>query len=312
MKSIGAVDPAAPTIGRFTLTGPTEITLRNGTTGRSATLAHVGLALGRHAERGASRSGAARSGSGRPESTSRSSATNGKGSFVAPHLVLSPGPYARACDRPVRARRGPRAAVDGSARRRRRRGRCRATRSARSATPGSMPLLGRVIRHDHVHLDVIVNGRDGRRFPAAIGLAEPVDGGPCPPGAALVGRLRAPARRSSPRSRTRLCTPTPRAGSSTSSPTGRTRTRSARSSTSGACASTASCVGGYCTGGGKELRVYVDGRRVTGDPREGRAARTPADRGRLRRQRLRLGAVPLHGPLARAGLRRAGREVVPA
>ena len=27
-----------------------------------------------------------------------------------------------------------------------------------------------------------------------------------------------------------------------------------------------SCVGGYCTGGGRELRVFVDGRR-TGDPR---------------------------------------------
>ena len=29
----------------------------------------------------------------------------------------------------------------------------------------------------------------------------------------------------------------------------------------------ATCVGGYCTGGGKELRVYVDGRRVR-DPRQ--------------------------------------------
>ena len=28
-----------------------------------------------------------------------------------------------------------------------------------------------------------------------------------------------------------------------------------------------SCVGGYCTGGGRQLRVYVNGRRVTGDPR---------------------------------------------
>ena len=29
----------------------------------------------------------------------------------------------------------------------------------------------------------------------------------------------------------------------------------------------ASCLGAYCAGGGKELRVYVDGRRVPGDPR---------------------------------------------
>jgi hypothetical protein len=29
----------------------------------------------------------------------------------------------------------------------------------------------------------------------------------------------------------------------------------------------ARCVGAHCTGGGKELRVYVDGRRVAGDPR---------------------------------------------
>ena len=27
------------------------------------------------------------------------------------------------------------------------------------------------------------------------------------------------------------------------------------------------CIGGYCNGGGKELRVFVDGRRVSGDPR---------------------------------------------
>ena len=29
----------------------------------------------------------------------------------------------------------------------------------------------------------------------------------------------------------------------------------------------ASCLGSYCSGGGKELRVYVDGTRAGGDPR---------------------------------------------
>src|SRR5262249_56387760 len=41
---------------------------------------------------------------------------------------------------------------------------------------GLPPLVGAVIRHDHVHLDVIV---DGRRVvvPAGVGIAEPVDTG---------------------------------------------------------------------------------------------------------------------------------------
>src|SRR5262249_48810681 len=30
----------------------------------------------------------------------------------------------------------------------------------------------------------------------------------------------------------------------------------------------ARCIGGYCAGGGKELRAYVDGRRIDGDPRK--------------------------------------------
>ena len=30
----------------------------------------------------------------------------------------------------------------------------------------------------------------------------------------------------------------------------------------------ANCIGGYCTGGGGELRAFVDGHRVAGDPRQ--------------------------------------------
>jgi len=35
---------------------------------------------------------------------------------------------------------------------------------------------------------------------------------------------------------------------------------------------TEGCVGGYCTGGGKEPRVYIDGKRVSGGPASDRAS----------------------------------------
>ena len=70
----------------------------------------------------------------------------------------------------------------------------------------------------------------------------------------------------------------------------------------------ARCVGGYCTGGGKELRVYVE--------RAPRARRPAPDRAATSGQEIAVvltrsdfGSVPSRytGPLARAGLRRPRR-----
>lgn len=127
------------------------------------------------------------------------------------------------------------------------------------------PLLGAIIRHDHLHLDVIV---DGRRIvvPAGIGLAEPVDRGPCRAGPAVSGDC---------------ATGTSYFGEVAVSPlhthtaSGIVHVESDRLErfTLGqffdqwGVRFDASCIGGYCTGNGKELRVFVNGRRVSGDPR---------------------------------------------
>jgi hypothetical protein len=52
----------------------------------------------------------------------------------------------------------------------------------RMAKAGLVPVTGPLVRHDHVHLDVIVDGRE-LTVPAGVGQAEPVDDGPgrCPP-----------------------------------------------------------------------------------------------------------------------------------
>jgi hypothetical protein len=52
----------------------------------------------------------------------------------------------------------------------------------RIARAGLVPVTGALVRHDHVHLDIIVNGRR-LTIPASVGQAEPVDDGPgrCPP-----------------------------------------------------------------------------------------------------------------------------------
>jgi hypothetical protein len=51
---------------------------------------------------------------------------------------------------------------------------------------GLTPVLGNLTRHDHAHLDVIVDGRKVT-VPAGVGQAEPVDGGPCPRNPTPVG-----------------------------------------------------------------------------------------------------------------------------
>jgi hypothetical protein len=136
---------------------------------------------------------------------------------------------------------------------------------SRIAGAGLVPLLGAIVRHDHVHLDVIV---DGHRVtvPAGIGLAEPVDTGPCP---ALAGKNGDCATGHG------FFGEVANSPLHTHSSSGLIHIEADRPGryTLGQFFDEwgvrlgARCVGAYCTGGGKELRVYVDGRRVSGSPR---------------------------------------------
>jgi len=259
VRSVGPVDPAAPTVGRFTLTGRTEITLRNGTTGRRATLRSGGV----HTVD--TRTGTAffhgpqvwfwTTGKHVPFL-----ATTGSAGF-SPALVLLRGTSeARVLD--------PCGLVGGPA------PKARATKApwplprfalTAIGRAGLTPLLGRVIRHDHVHLDVIVNGRPVK-VPGGIGLAEPRDGGPCPQGPKSSGDCATGE------------TIFARVANSplhTHASSGLVHIESDRDVpfTLGQVFDEwgvrfdRRCLGAYCTGGGKQLRVYANGRRVTGDPR---------------------------------------------
>ena len=180
---------------------------------------------------------------------------------------------------------------------------------SRIGRAGLTPLLGRVIRHDHLHLDVIVNGRKVK-VPGGVGLAEPLDGGPCPQGPGSSGDCATGES---------FFAQVANAPLHTHASSGLIHIESDRRDayTLGQVFDEwgvrfdRSCVGGYCTGGGKQLRGVRERPSRDGRPARGRAGGAAGDRGRLR-QRLRLGAVALRGPLARAGLRRARREVVPA
>ena len=136
---------------------------------------------------------------------------------------------------------------------------------SRIADAGLTPLLGRLVRHDHVHLDVVVNGRKVT-VPAGVGLAEPVDGGPCPAGSQLQGdcvthHIYAAAVANSPLH--------------THSASGLIHVEPDRPGTytlgqffdEWGVRLDSRCIGGYCAGKGKELRAYLDGHRIGGDPR---------------------------------------------
>ncbi|HUY71905.1 MAG TPA: hypothetical protein VMV08_06650 [Gaiellaceae bacterium] len=127
------------------------------------------------------------------------------------------------------------------------------------------PLLGNLIRHDHVHLDLLVNGKKVT-IPAGVGLAEPLNSGPCPHGAPPQGDC---------------ATHTFFAGQVANSPihthttSGIIHVESDRPGTftlgqffdEWGVRFSSSCLGGYCAGTGEELRVYVDGKRISSDPR---------------------------------------------
>ncbi|HZO96410.1 MAG TPA: hypothetical protein VFB42_03470 [Gaiellaceae bacterium] len=246
---------------RFAFGGGATITLRNGSSGRSATLSDSGAYTvdtttgsvafgGHHVWYWAT-------GKRVPFAT-----TDGPGRLEAPSYVLAGArAHARALDPcalvapspPPAPRTGP--APWGLP----------PDPLARMARAGVAPLIGTVIRHDHVHLDVLV---DGRRVtvPGGIGLAEPVDRGPCPKGTPPRGDCATGHG---------LFAEVANSPVHTHSASGLVHIESDRRDafTLGQLFDLwgvrldARCVGGYCTGGGNRLGVFVGGRRVTGDPR---------------------------------------------
>ena len=248
---------------RFEFAGPATIVLRNATTGRSAEL----HSSGSHAVD--TRTGSVTFRGHQVwywagEKQVPFMTTDGTGRLAAPTFVLVPGssrsrvvdPCARVA--PAKPSTKP-----------------RTTRApwglpayalSQIEYAGLTPLLGRLVRHDHVHLDIVVDGRKVT-VPAGVGLAEPVDGGPCPTGAKLQGdcvtrHIYAAAVANSPlhtHSSSGLIHVEPdRPGAYTLG----------QFFDEWGVRLDARCIGGYCAGNGKELRSYVDGRRIGGDPRQ--------------------------------------------
>ena len=252
-------DQVPTTALKFTFNGPSTITLRNTSTGRTVTLNSSGSpsfdtttgsvvfrghqiwywSAGKHVP---------------------FVSTDGTGRLEAPDFVLAPGnSRSRVID--------PCALVAASA---------PSTKPVTTSVPwglpayalsqikyaGLTPLLGNLVRHDHVHLDVIVDGKKVT-VPAGVGLAEPVDRGSCQPqvGDCATGHFFTAAVANSP--------------IHTHSASGLIHIEPDRPGTytlgeffdEWGVRLNSSCIGGYCTGNGKELRVFVDGRRVSGDPR---------------------------------------------
>ena len=247
---------------RFEFAGPSRIRLRNTVTGRTAALASPG-------------SYAVDTRTGSITFSGRQVwfwgggknvpflVTEGAGTLRAPTYVLAPGSSrARVVDPCARVAPKPPSTAPA------------ATRApwplpryalSRIAYAGLTPLLGRIVRHDHVHLDIVVDGRKVP-VPAGVGLAEPVDGGPCPPapkqlGDCVTGHIYAAAVANSPLH--------------THSASGLIHVEPDRAGTytlgqffdEWGVRLGGGCLGAYCAGGGRELRAYVDGRRFRGEPR---------------------------------------------
>ena len=261
--TVSGGDTAGPTALQFTFAGPRTVTLRNGSTGRTVTLDSSGTysasPTGTVAFRGRQVWFWA-TGTHVPFLT-----TDGAGSLKAPYFVLTGGTaHARVIDpcalvapsppstQPVTTRAPwglPRYAL------------------SQIAYAGLTPLRGTLFRHDHVHLDVIVDGKKVT-VPAGVGLAG-------------AGRQRSPARTAGSGSRGDCATRNVFVANVANSPihthstSGIIHVEPDRAGTytlgeffdEWGVRLDATCVGGYCTGGGQELRVYVDGKRASGDPR---------------------------------------------
>jgi hypothetical protein len=260
--TVSGAKAAGPTALQFTFAGPRTVTLRNGSTGATATLGSSGSYSASPAGTVSFRGPQVwfwAAGNHVPFL-----ATDGVGSLKAPYFVLTGGTaHARVID--------PCALVAPSP---------PSTRPAATRAPwglpvyalsqigyaGLTPLRGTLFRHDHVHLDVIVDGKKVT-VPAGIGLAEPVDSGPCANSG--LGKQGDCATRNI---YTAEVANSPIHTHSTSGiihiePDGPGTFTLGQFFDEWGVRLDATCVGGYCTGGGRELRVYVDGTRVQGDPR---------------------------------------------
>jgi hypothetical protein len=249
-------DQAATTVLQFALVGPATVTLRDVATGKTAVLRSSGD------DTVDTRTGDVAF-SGRQVWFWSSDGhvpflmTDGPGRFVAPYDTLAGTARAWAVD--------PCALVAPA---------LPSTRPLETAGPwglpryalrqiasaGLTPILGPLVRHDHVHLDLIVNGRR-ITIPAGVGQAEPRDSGPCPAGPLPVGDCATGHV---------YVAQVANAPLHTHSTSGIIHVESDRPGTftlgqffdEWGVRLTASCVGGYCSGGGRQLRVYVDGRRA--------------------------------------------------
>ncbi len=246
----------------FEFTGPATVTLKNAKTGRTAVLHQTGTYAVNPKSQSVSFSGERLW--FRPEGAPFL-VTTGKGTLNAPNFVLDASHLTTKVIDPC-VLLGPTQPVS--------------TTSTAVAPPwrlpndslthiahaGLIPVVGNLVRHDHVHLDIRVNGRP-ITIPAGVGMAAPGDDGPCPPsGANTVGDCA-----SGHVWFAKVAT----APIHTHSSAGLIHIESDRkgSFTLGqffdewGVRLTATCLGPYCTGSGKQLRVYVDGKRFSGSPR---------------------------------------------
>ena len=256
-------DQPTTTVMQYDFSGPSTIKLRNTETGRSVTLHSTGSYTAD------TRTGSVAfhghqvwlwwTGSHVPFMS-----TDGTGALVAPKFRLAPGRSTATVIDPCALLSGSKPATKP-----------RTSRApwglpayalSQIAYAGLTPVIGNLVRHDHVHLDVIVNGKHVT-VPAGVGQAAPRDHGPCPPATIQVGD----------------CTPghvyaadVANSPIHTHSTSGIIHVEPDRAGTytlgsffdEWGVRFTAGCVGGYCTGHGKQLRVYVNGKRVTGNPRQ--------------------------------------------
>jgi len=252
---------AGTSVLHFTFAGPSTITLRNGSTGRTARLDSPGpfstdTKSGSVTFRG-HRVWFWSEGNHVPFLT-----TDGTGSFAAPTFVLTGSARARVVDPCALVAPGAPAVTP------------RTTPApwalptyalTRIARAGLITVLATLRRHDHVHLDVLVDGRHVP-VPAGVGLAEPQDNGPCKAGLPRVGDCAAGDFFTAAVANSPL---------HTHSASGLIHVESDRPATFtlgqffdewGVRLDTR-CLGCYCSGGVRSLRVFVNGRRFAGDPR---------------------------------------------
>ena len=181
---------------------------------------------------------------------------------------------------------------------------------SRMAYAGLAPVIGSLVRHDHVHLDLVVDGKKVT-VPAGVGLAEPVDNGACPKptaptGDCATGHIYVALVANSPLH--------------THSSSGIIHVEPDRTGTytlgqffdEWGVRLTSTCLGAYCSGGGKEL-PRLRRREARLEPSFHRPRQRAGDRARLRRPRgLRLRPGDVRGGLARDRLRRPRRTLLPA